>query len=304
MENNKGNTLVSVIIPTYKRPDTLLRAIDSVRNQTYKNIEIIVVDDNGIGTEWQVKTKKLLERLINSQIITYIPHDVNRNGSAARNTGIASSTGLYVTFLDDDDVLLPQKIGKQVELLNSKEFDAVYVGFDIFKGDEKLKSVNPTAQGNLQYELLTTNWSIGTGSNPMFRRRIFNEVGLFDVSFIRHQDIEFLVRFFRTYKIGAIPEILINRYVDSRINRIDCERFIQVKEKFLSTFKNDIEKYSTYKKKIIYRNQYADVACHAIQEKEYLIAIKFYKIANTYKHLSLKIIAKAIAYGLFNYKVE
>lgn len=171
-------------------------------------------------------------------------------------------------------------------------------------GGKKLKSVIPTEKGNLQYELLATNWSIGTGSNPMFRRTVFCEVGLFDVSFIRHQDIEFLVRFFRTYKIGVVSEILICRYLDSSINRIGCERFIAVKEKFLSTFKHDIEKFSKSQRNTILRNQYADIACHAIQEKKCSIAIKYYKIANKYKLLSPKILAKAIAYGIFHYKVE
>lgn len=305
MEENKGKTLVSVIIPTYKRPDFLLRAIESVRNQTYKNIEIFVVDDNGLGTEWQVKTHHLLVDLIQSGAITYITHDVNRNGSAARNTGITASKGSYITFLDDDDVLLPQKIEKQVDILeNHKGYDAVYTGFDIFKGEKKLKSVIPTSKGNLQYELLSTDWSIGTGSNPMFRRCVFEDIGLFDVSFIRHQDIEFLVRFFRTHEIGVVSEILINRYIDSAINRIDCERLIQVKDKFLLTFKKDIENFQDCKRNTILRNQYADIACNAIKERNYSVAIKYYKKANKYKLLSLKIIAKAIAYGLLSYKVE
>ena len=98
--------LVSVIIPTYSRPDFISRAIESVLNQTYKPIEIIVVDDNGRGTNNQILTEQVLTNFIRSNQIKYIVHEKNKNGSAARNTGAASSHGEYITFLDDDDVLL------------------------------------------------------------------------------------------------------------------------------------------------------------------------------------------------------
>ena len=96
--------LVSVIIPTYKRSKSLNRAIDSVLSQTYPNIEIIVVDDNGKGSKYQLETEKSLEKYIKTDKIKYIIHDVNRNGSAARNTGFKHSRGEYINFLDDDDV--------------------------------------------------------------------------------------------------------------------------------------------------------------------------------------------------------
>ena len=92
--------LVSVVIPTYKRPENLLRAIESVKTQTYPHIEIIVVDDNGMGTEWQQFTQCVLHELIEDNTILYIVHEVNKNGSAARNTGFAESKGEFVNFLE------------------------------------------------------------------------------------------------------------------------------------------------------------------------------------------------------------
>ena len=97
--------LVSVIIPTYKRSKSLNRAIDSVLSQTYPNIEIIVVDDNGKGSKYQIETEKSLENYIKTDKIKYITHDVNRNGSAARNTGFKHSMGEYINFLDDGDLV-------------------------------------------------------------------------------------------------------------------------------------------------------------------------------------------------------
>ena len=70
--------LVSVIIPTYSRPDNILRAIRSVENQTYRDIEIIVVDDNGIGTASQQETQNILSHLIvENKIISHIPLTIN-----------------------------------------------------------------------------------------------------------------------------------------------------------------------------------------------------------------------------------
>ena len=102
--------LVSVVIPTYGRSNLLGRAIDSVLNQTYGNIEIIVVDDNGIGNSHQRQTEELLQKYIERNEIIYIKHQKNSGGSVARNTGIRSSKGEYVALLDDDDEWFPDKL--------------------------------------------------------------------------------------------------------------------------------------------------------------------------------------------------
>lgn len=298
-------SLVSIIIPTYSRADYIQRAIDSVLSQSYKKIEIIVVDDNGIGTEQQKNTESSLLNYIKADKITYLKHEKNKNGSAARNTGIKHAHGEYITFLDDDDELLPEKLEKQLSALqNNIDYDCAYCGFNIIKGGKVLKRVNPTDQGNLQYPLLTCRWGFGTGSNPMFRKSVFDDIGFFDESFTRHQDIEIMVRFFREHKIYAVSDVLINRYIDSRINSVDYKKLFHVKEKFLSTFKSDIQNYSKREQEIIYRNHFADVACHAMMSKNYKDAFELYMKACSYKILSLRIIAKAVLYGFFGRQVE
>ena len=111
--------LVSVVIPTYKRPTDLKRAVDSVLNQDYKNIEIIVVDDNNAGTSERAETETLMEQYAENTKVKYLKHDKNRNGSAARNTGWKSAKGKYITYLDDDDEISKSKIKKQVECLEA-----------------------------------------------------------------------------------------------------------------------------------------------------------------------------------------
>lgn len=70
--------MISVVIPTYARPTNLIRAIESVLNQTYSTIEIVVVDDNGLGTPYQEETERLLCDYILNNKIKYIIHEVNR----------------------------------------------------------------------------------------------------------------------------------------------------------------------------------------------------------------------------------
>ena len=96
--------LVSVVIPTYSRPIFLKRCIESVFNQTYKNIEIIVVDDNDPDSEERLLTKQVMEEFSCCSNVVYILHDRNKNGSAARNTGWRHSKALSTRIKQLEDV--------------------------------------------------------------------------------------------------------------------------------------------------------------------------------------------------------
>ena len=113
--------LVSAIITTHNRQDLLLRAVRSVFSQTYKNIELIVVDDASND-----RADELLKEF-NLQYI-YIPKEESKGGNHARNTGILTAKGEYVALLDDDDYWLPTKIEKQVRLIEEKKSGIVYCG--------------------------------------------------------------------------------------------------------------------------------------------------------------------------------
>ena len=116
--------LVSVIITTFgDRQDYLLEAINSVLNQTYDNIEIIVVDDNGQNTPAQISNESFLK---NKENIIYYPLKENSGAQVARNTGIFVSRGKYIAFLDDDDIWDKEKIRKQVNYLENNNLDLVF----------------------------------------------------------------------------------------------------------------------------------------------------------------------------------
>lgn len=292
---------VSVIIPTYSRPQNLLRAINSALNQTYRNIEIIVVDDNGKGAPNQIETERCVKDLIDTGRITYIKHDVNKNGSAARNTGLRVCTGDYYTFLDDDDYIYPQKIEKQVHALQDhKDCGMVYCGYEK-KGDNDvvLERHIPSEDGNLQLQLLKKVWGFGSGSNPLFIRAVYEKVGLFDETYIRHQDLEYMVRAFRYFNICLVPDILLTKYVNSKSVRPDIGRYEKIKEKFLSDFSKDIAKYGTKERNKVLRNNWYEMALMATRDNKKL-GLHYALRANSHTFLSVKQILKFVYYVLFN----
>lgn len=214
--------LVSVIIPTYSRPTYLKRAVESVLNQTYKNIEIIVVDDNNPDTEARKETQGIMEELAAHPRVTYLMHERNKNGSAARNTGWRIAKGKYITFLDDDDEIVNTKIEKQVDCLENLDdsWGCCYTAYKLTKehGADQVSSEHRS--GYLYVEALMRTMFMGSGSNLLLRKSVVDEVNGYDESFRRNQDIEFLARVLEKYKIAYIDEpLLLIHQEGSRMRR-------------------------------------------------------------------------------------
>ena len=122
MENKQP--LVSVVTPTYKRdPKFLAEAISYVKEQTYKNIEHIIVDDNPPDSEYRAAVGEFMVRYENDPSIVYIQNPKNVGGSLARNNGIFASKGEYITFLDDDDGYKKEKVEVQVKFMQETDCD-------------------------------------------------------------------------------------------------------------------------------------------------------------------------------------
>lgn len=214
--------LVSVIIPTYKRPTYLKRCIQSVLNQTYPNIEIIVVDDNNPNTDERKETEELMSEFIENSTIIYIQHECNKNGSAARNTGWRNASGEYITYVDDDDEIERTKIQKQVNCLEKLDnsWGACYTGYELIKEHGENQISSEKRSGDCYIEALMRTMFMGSGSNLLLRKSVVDEIGGYDESFQRNQDIEFLVRVLEHYKLAYIDEVLLTIYQEgNRMNR-------------------------------------------------------------------------------------
>ena len=203
--NDNQLELVSVIITTHKGSNTVERAVKSVLQQDYSNIEIIVVDDNGRGSKEQIETVKILLPYIKDKSILYIAHKVNMNGSVARNTGIKVAHGYYIGLLDDDDIYLQGKISRSVQELRvlSEDWGGVYTDTEVDYGNGRRYVTKNNSQGNITFELLTHTVFMNP-SVIIMRKKAVERIDGFDESYIRHQDWEFNARFADQFKIAHV----------------------------------------------------------------------------------------------------
>ena len=131
--------LVSVVVATYKREAELKNALESLAKQTYPNMEIVLVDDNG-NDEWNSKVSETVEVFRNRYPkikLECIVNNSNQGSSKTRNIGIHSAHGDYITFLDDDDIYLPDKIRKQVEFMETNQCDYSITDLILYNEDDK-----------------------------------------------------------------------------------------------------------------------------------------------------------------------
>jgi len=124
--------LVSIIIPSYNRPAAFVRrAVESARNQTYENIEIVVVDDNPPGSPARAALAGVLAEYAGDPRVRSVVNPVNLGGSGARNEGVKAARGEYLAFLDDDDEFRPEKTEKQMALMLEKDLDMSFSDFKL-----------------------------------------------------------------------------------------------------------------------------------------------------------------------------
>ena len=266
---------VSVIIPTYKNRGGVVRSIQSVLEQDYLGLkEIIVVDDNAPESEYRKDTEKLMCQFSNTPKVIYIKHPENRNGAAARNTGIKASRGEYIAFLDDDDKYLPGKLKKQVAYLNDHpEYDAVYCQA-LRKGKEHKRSFY---QGDATKQMLLLETFMQT-SLLMFRREALLSIQGFDEGFRRHQDYDVMLRFFhKGYKIGCLPEPLVEIGINDGENIPSGKKLEEMKSFFFDKFMPYIDEINKeekgFKNKVLAKH-YAGVFLNHVKHKEIKMAIK------------------------------
>lgn len=182
---------VSVIIPTYKRSDYLIRAIDSVLNQNYAHIEVIVVDDNGKGQQQEI-TKSIINKYDAVVLITY---DKNKGACYARNSGVKKASGDIIMFLDDDDYYLPEKVAMQCRILESNQIDACLCAMKRIDeiNNDIISDENFPRGEDLKSYILNGNCFT---SMIAIKRNAFDKIGGFS-EISRFQDKFFMYKFYQ-----------------------------------------------------------------------------------------------------------
>jgi glycosyltransferase involved in cell wall biosynthesis len=203
MTENQSSPLVSVVIPGYK-DIYILETIDSVLNQTYKNIEIIVIDDGSPNN-----LPGVLQDLIDSNKIRYF-YQENKKMAAAKNHGVRRSTGDLIAFIDDDDLWYENKIALQVEAFNSSNIGLVYTFAEGFTVDQivKIENFEVEKNGNLLKDLFQEDFICN--SSVMVKKECLDEVGGFNESkeYFGVDDTDLWSRISFHYKVTCIPSIL------------------------------------------------------------------------------------------------
>lgn len=198
--------LVSAVITTHNRLQLLKRAVDSVRAQTYPDIEIIVVDDASNDG-----TREYCQSVIDIRYI-YILSKNSRGGNYARNLGIKAAQGEYIAFLDDDDAWLPEKIEKQVKLMEKMDCELVFCGRKIEElhvGGMSYIDVLPSKvnQGDMKKKILLSICT--TTSAILCRKDALYDVGLFDENLKFWQEYELTIRLAQRKPFYFIDEPLV-----------------------------------------------------------------------------------------------
>lgn len=195
--------LVSIIIPTHNRADRISKSIQSCLNQTYKYLEIIIIDDASVDNTYEIVAAFPDNR------ISY--HKVDfKQANKSRNYGLTLAQGEYIQFLDSDDILYPTKIEKQLVKLISDNSDCCITDFQ--RDGEVVSNQNPVKKLFHFHSLFT--------ASPLYLKSSLIEEFKWNENLNRHQDFEFFVRYFtKERQVSYIAETLCE-YIEHENERI------------------------------------------------------------------------------------
>ena len=269
--------LFSIIMPVYKtEKEVIINAIKSVEEQTEKEWELLIIDDNFSGSDWKKVIEDLSQVYTNNKIKFFF-HDDNKGANAARNTGVKNAQGIYIAFLDADDVW-------DIDYLETIREKIFHISPDIISCNYRLVTssrtfdMNPThpEEGQVYMNLIYSD-VIGPTSAVTVLKEKLNEVNGFDTELPARQDYDTWVRICRTgANVGFVDEPKVSIYRTDR-ESISSRglNHINGTEKVLEKLLSDI-KLEPYHEKIKYSHYY-ESAIYALRQEESSIARKYLK---------------------------
>lgn len=242
--------LISAVITTHNRKELLIRAVMSACNQTYQNLEIIVVDDASTDG-----TGEKLSEIKDSRIrYIYIRPEESKGGNYARNTGIRNAKGEYIAFLDDDDEWLPEKIEKQYVVVHDHPEVSFVACARIYEYDFKKQikqKISDLIEGDLSQTIFTT--MPYTTSAIMVNKSLLKEVGMFDEQLCFWQDYDLEIRLCQKGNVAVVKDfLLLYRVITADKGRLtnNIDGWIEAVSYIESKYKELIDKLpNEYKKK-------------------------------------------------------
>lgn len=242
MENRLAK--VSVIITTYNREIPILkRAVDSVINQTYSNIELVIVNDAPENLSLSANIQMLVDNYRDHRL-TYVELEHNSGACAARNVGIRYTDGEFIAFLDDDDEYVTDKIESQLPLFINDNIGMVSCLKMNYYADGRI-TTSPIEYNCLRSsfsQILNSNY-VGTTSMPIIRRICFEKCGLFDESFPSAQDWDMWIRIMKVYNVAFYDKALLKYYISEDGITANFNKRLKGWDMILNKYSDDYKKY-------------------------------------------------------------
>lgn len=223
IEMQTNQPLVSIIIPVFNRESIVKETLDSVKNQDYFNLECIIVDDGSTDNTVAV-VKQYIAKDSRFKLFRR-PDNYASGGNGARNYGFSQTNGVYLQWLDSDDLLKPSKISKQVKQFQyHPEINLCLCGVLVFNNTEKYSKPNSTIpESHLFESYATKETSIGT-NQPLWKKEFLESKKLYDEKVVRGQDYDFFVRMFSeaniNYKNVNENLVLVRSAGNDRITKV------------------------------------------------------------------------------------
>ena len=220
------NELVSVIIPTFNRETTILQALESVLKQTYEPIEIIIVDDGSTDN-----TKDFLDKYQ----VNYI-YQENQGVSSARNTGAKNANGMWLAFLDSDDIWFEDKIAKQIKYsLDNPKYDFIHCNERWIRSGVRVNAHNKHKKGGGDQFIASLKHCVISPSAVMMKKELFITHGGFLESYPVCEDYDLWLKIISLSEIGFIEEYLLDKnggHIDQLSTKFFAMDYYRIKSLF------------------------------------------------------------------------
>lgn len=283
MLNNEVEPLVSIIIPVYGVEKYLEKCVKSVIKQSYKNLEILLIDDGS-----KDKSGKICDELSENDIRIKVYHKKNGGLSDARNYGLKHATGEYIMFVDSDDYININMVKKMIAIANSYNLDIVMCDFSIVNENDKIKLKKEPQSSfkiynkNQLFKLWNTDMYLicNLAWNKLYRKELFDKIK-FPVGKIHEDEFTVYKIVYLSKKIGYIPESLYYYYqqessIMHNLNEKRLNLLEALKERI--EFSNNISN-SFYKETVeIYMNVIIDYYFKFKNVKKYTISNNLIKL--------------------------
>lgn len=240
----QNNCLISIVIPVYNREHLILQSIESVLSQSYKNIEVIIVDDASTD-----KTEEVV-CAINDTRINYFRQNVNKGPSVARNLGVKKAKGELIAFLDSDDEWYADKLEKQVKIFSEldDDFAAVFCNYETMDITTKEKLgecvINVDVCDNFRNG---NNFKTPSPCTMLIKTEAYKNVNGFDERLKANEDTELAIKLCKRFKLYLQNETLVKvtRNHDSLMG--NAENYAHAREIIIDEHKNYLNKNITFR---------------------------------------------------------